>query len=87
MFHVSDVSSFKIITESAELNWREAKDGDIAANAYEADTSIPDEIAVGVMHLVNDDGTHEYYDLQGRPLQRKPVKGLYIQRTPPTEGE
>lgn len=33
--NVSDVSNFENITTSSELNWREAKDGDMAGNQAE----------------------------------------------------
>lgn len=45
---------------------------------YEGDTEIPDS-GTGILHVIDNDGTHRYFDLQGRPLPGKPMrKGLYI---------
>jgi hypothetical protein len=53
---------------------------------YESDGDMPpydDEMAVGILPIVTDahhalDGPGHYYDLQGRRLEGKPAKGLYI---------
>lgn len=31
-----------------------------------------------IMHTIDNDGTHRYFDLQGRQLQSRPTKGVYI---------
>jgi hypothetical protein len=31
-----------------------------------------------VIHTIDSDGTHLYYDLSGRKLSRKPQRGIYI---------
>ena len=31
-----------------------------------------------IMHTIDSDGTHRYFDLQGRQLQSRPTKGVYI---------
>jgi hypothetical protein len=31
-----------------------------------------------VIHTIDSDGTHQYYDLSGRKLSSKPQKGIYI---------
>ena len=50
---------------------------DFPSNSFEGDTDIPDE-PTGIMHIIRDDGTHQYFDLQGRKLQGPPAKGVYI---------
>jgi len=37
------------------------------------------DIEMPVIHTIDNDGTHRYYDLQGRQLDGKPRGGLYIQ--------
>ena len=32
-----------------------------------------------IIHTIEADGTHCYFDLQGRQLDSKPLKGLYIE--------
>lgn len=49
-----------------------AYDGDLPA-AYADDTATQ-----GVIHTIDRDGTHCYFDLQGRQLPSRPAKGLYI---------
>lgn len=31
-----------------------------------------------IIHTIDGDGTHQYYDLSGRKLNSKPQKGIYI---------
>lgn len=50
---------------------------DFPSKNFEGDTDIPDEPS-GIMHIIRDDGTHQYFDLQGRKLQGPPAKGVYI---------
>ena len=51
---------------------------DLPADTFEGDTDIPDETD-GILHIINRDGTHRYFDLQGRQLSGKPTrKGVYI---------
>ena len=59
---------------------------DFPAEGYESDGDMPpydDEVTVGIVPVVHDshsafEGEDAYYDLQGRRLQGKPAKGLYI---------
>jgi hypothetical protein len=51
---------------------------DFPADGFDGDTDIPDE-GDGILHVINNDGTHRYFDLQGRQLSGKPTrKGIYI---------
>ena len=51
---------------------------DFPAGEFVGDTDIPDS-SVGIMHVINDDGSHTYFDLQGRQLPGNPnKKGVYI---------
>ena len=36
-------------------------------------------IVAPTIHTIDRDGTHNYYDLQGRRLNGKPNKGIYIE--------
>lgn len=49
------------------------------SGGFEGDTDIPDD-ETGIMHVINNDGTHQYFDLQGRNLgESKPTQtGVYI---------
>lgn len=52
---------------------------ELPAAAFSPDSSIPDE-AVGIIQVVTKNGDNEFFDLQGRKLQNRPVrKGLYIE--------
>ena len=33
-----------------------------------------------LLHTIDRDGTHRYFDLQGRPLEHRPDKGIYIEQ-------
>lgn len=49
------------------------------SDGFESDTDIPDEDYI--MNVVDSDGSHEYFDLQGRKLNGKPsTQGVYIER-------
>ena len=37
-----------------------------------------DATAIDTIETIDEDGTHRYYDLQGRELPGKPSKGIYI---------
>lgn len=50
---------------------------DFPSNSFEGDTDIPDDPS-GIMHIIREDGTHQYFDLQGRKIQSPPAKGVYI---------
>ena len=51
---------------------------DFPADEFVGDTDIPENL-VGIMHVINDDGSHTYFDLQGRQLPGNPnKKGVYI---------
>ena len=47
---------------------------------YNADIPTPTSIPSGIetIHTIDADGTHHYFDLLGRPLNRKPEQGIYI---------
>lgn len=47
---------------------------------YEPDSDFSgyDDIPSGIIHIINDNGSHQYFDLQGRPLNSLPQKGVYI---------
>ena len=48
------------------------------ADVFVGDSNIPAG-SVGIMHVINDDGSHIYFDLQGRQFPGKPYKkGVYI---------
>ena len=49
---------------------------DFPAGAFDGD-NIDDE-TTGIMHVIEANGEHHYFDLQGRPLNSKPAKGVYI---------
>jgi hypothetical protein len=37
-----------------------------------------DELKGYSIHTIDADGTHRYFDLQGRPLNERPANGVYI---------
>ena len=43
---------------------------------YNGDIPVPS--GVEVIHTIDNDGTHRYFDLLGRPLSHKPEHGIYI---------
>lgn len=46
--------------------------------APDADFSGYDDETGIILHTIDNDGTHRYFDLQGRQLQSRPTKGVYI---------
>ena len=53
------------------------------ADTFEGDLFGYDDDTEGVdpvIHTIDSDGTHRYFDLQGRPLDRRPDKGIYIEK-------
>ena len=53
---------------------------DFPADLFEGDgADMSTDIEMPVIHTIDNDGTHRYYDLQGRQLDGKPRGGLYIQ--------
>ena len=51
------------------------------ADTYEGDsdfTGYDDPVGLPFIHTIGADGTHRYYDLQGRPLKSRPTHGAYI---------
>jgi hypothetical protein len=54
---------------------------DFPADSFEGDNDYTDEptTAIGTIHTIDSDGTHRYYDMQGRQLRQRPAKGLYIE--------
>ena len=67
-------TTFKYIPAGEEVNpdWEKLPD------LYEGDVNDEDTSIKPVIHTIDNDGTHHYYDLSGRKLSRKPQKGLYI---------
>ena len=52
---------------------------DFPADTYDGDDASLYPTAVSpIIHTVDIDGTHRYFDLQGRPLSTPPAKGAYI---------
>lgn len=52
---------------------------DFPVDSYEGDDASLFPTAVKpVIHTIDPDGTHRYFDLQGRPLSTPPTKGVYI---------
>ena len=50
------------------------------AGSFEGDNDYTDETTgIGTIHTIDSDGTHRYYDMQGRQLRQRPAKGLYIE--------
>jgi hypothetical protein len=39
---------------------------------------MPTGISSPVFHVIEADGSHRYFDLQGRQLNSKPATGIYI---------
>ena len=53
---------------------------DFPAGSFEGDNDYTDETTgIGTIHTIDSDGTHRYYDMQGRQLRQLPAKGLYIE--------
>ena len=51
-----------------------------STNDYAPDadfTGYDDETGI-ILHTIDNDGTHRYFDLQGHQLQNRPTKGLNI---------
>ena len=53
-------------------------DEDDPADLYHSDGDMPAHDETGILHTIYNDGTHRYFDLQGRQLDGKPGKGIYI---------
>ena len=51
---------------------------DFPADLYHSDGDMPAHDETGILHTIDNDGTHRYFDLQGRQLDGKPGKGIYI---------
>ncbi len=85
---------FKYITNwvyNSKFIYTEAGDGDDDHNLQLADpfpaevfdSDLPDgygeETGINpVIHTIDSDGTHRYFDMQGRQLKSRPSKGVYI---------
>ena len=53
---------------------------DFPAGSFEGDNDYTYETTgIGTIHTIDSDGTHRYYDMQGRQLRQRPAKGLYIE--------
>jgi len=53
---------------------------DFPADDFEGDNDYTDATTgIGTIHTIDSDGTHRYYDMQGRQLRQRPAKGLYIE--------
>ena len=72
------------VYKSLFRQWVQGDDDDnpfleFPSDGFEGDTDIPDED--GIMHVVDSDGSHEYFDRHGRKLNSKPTtQGVYIER-------
>lgn len=66
---VDSYSSVKIATGGPVI-W-----GDSPIGSYDGDYYI----STGIINVKNADGTHRYFDLQGRQLPERPAKGMYIE--------
>lgn len=53
---------------------------DFPTDGYEPDSDFSgyDDDPVGIIHVIDDNGSHQYFDLQGRALSSPPQKGVYI---------
>ena len=51
---------------------------DFPASTFESDGDFEDMDGISTIHIIDIDGTHRYFDLQGRPLNGKPNQGAYI---------
>ena len=40
--------------------------------------TLEDATGIDTIETIDNDGTHRYYDLNGRELPGKPAKGVYI---------
>ena len=47
-------------------------------NLYVGDISADATSIMPVIHTIDNDGSHHYYDLSGRKLSGKPQRGIYI---------
>ncbi len=53
---------------------------DFPADGFEGDNDYTDATTgIGTIHTIDSDGTHRYYDMQGRQLRQRPARGLYIE--------
>ena len=52
----------------------------LPTDSYEPDSDFSgyDDDPSGIIHVIGDKGSHQYFDLQGRPLSSRPQKGVYI---------
>ena len=58
----------------------EGDETDFPADEYDSDGEMEDETGISpIMQTIDSDGTSHYYDLQGRQLNGKLNKGIYIQ--------
>lgn len=68
-----------MLTENGE---NEGEVTDFPTDLFEGDWN--EDVNTGVdgpvIHTIDRDGTHRYYDLQGRQLNDKPLNGLYIEK-------
>ena len=52
---------------------------DFPTDGYEPDSDFSGyDDTEGIIHVIGDDGSHLYFDLQGRALSSPPQKGVYI---------
>ena len=65
-----------LLTENGEENDEVT---DFPSDLFEGDwNETGTGIDMPVIHTIDSDGTHRYYDLQGRLLNGKPSTGIYI---------
>ena len=90
MNEATDKTSYKPMTRQGVSETREYRralraNGDhnglkqFPADLYCGDlTGYSSSIETGIIRTVESDGTNRYFDLQGRQLNGKPEKGIYI---------
>lgn len=81
MIEPTGVNGYIIKYLHTENGAESGNETDFPTDDYEGYADIPDdETAIRpVIQTIDGDGTSHYYDLQGRPLNGKPNKGVYIQ--------
>ena len=68
--------------QTAEMAQAIAVSQDLPAETFEGDSDFSgyDDLTDirPVIHTIDCNGTHRYYDFQGRQLKSSPIKGVYI---------
>ena len=83
-FQSDDYYRYKPLYQITTQGDDDPQEGDIQnfpADTYEGDSDFSgydDTVGMPFIHTISADGTHRYYDLQGRPLKSRPTRGVYI---------